>query len=293
MNLGATPEGNAMSQNQNYRHPISVHQPSPQMVWPGKSSKVAHIKQRLDPLRAQLLKHEVYDRIQTLAQLRVYMEHHVFAVWDFMSLLKALQQNLTCVSLPWVPTADPLSRRLINEIVLSEESDNTEDGSYTSHFELYLAAMSQCGADRSAINRFLTILPSATSLDRALTVGRVPPAALEFVRSTWQVIETGKPHMIAAAFALGREEVIPEMFQSLTKGMAGRFPEQLRIFNDYLERHIRLDGDQHSPMALVMLQKLCGEDERKQEEVEKAARIALLARIKLWDGVLRELIPMC
>jgi pyrroloquinoline quinone (PQQ) biosynthesis protein C len=217
------------------------------------------------------------------------MEHHVFAVWDFMSLLKALQQSLTCVTVPWLPTANNLSRRLINEIVLSEESDTNADGLYKSHFEIYLSAMVQCGADTRAINCFLKLLRSGTPVREALRVGRVPLPAQSFVRSTWEIIETGKPHMIAAAFALGREEVIPDMFRSLAGRMHIRFPKQTTIFSDYLERHIILDGDHHTPMALAMLWELCGEDSRKQEEVENAARASLLARIKLWNAVVKKL----
>src|SRR6478735_771827 len=110
---------------------------------------------RLDPLRKKLLDHPVYARIADVDAVRTFMEHHVFAVWDFMSLLKALQQRLTCVTVPWTPQGHRLSRRLINEIVLEEESDEDTRGGYISHFELYRAAMKQCGADTSRVDAFL------------------------------------------------------------------------------------------------------------------------------------------
>ena len=56
-----------------------------------------------------------------------------------------------------IPVGDTLCRRLINEIVLGEESDQF-DGRVLSHFEMYLAAMDQAGADRAPLERFLDAL---------------------------------------------------------------------------------------------------------------------------------------
>ena len=104
---------------------------------------IERLQQSLRPLRDQLFNHEVYRSIKTPDDLRTFMEHHVFAVWDFMSLLKALQRHLTGVTIPWLPQGDRNARRLINEIVLDEESDEDGEGGYISHFELYRAAMVQ------------------------------------------------------------------------------------------------------------------------------------------------------
>jgi hypothetical protein len=246
------------------------------------------IHQLLQPLRQQLIEHPVYHRIQTLAQLQVYMEHHVFAVWDFMSLIKSLQQRLTCTTVPWLPTANRLSRRLINEIVLCEESDDSADGTFNSHFEMYLSAMNQAGANTRPINKFLDLVRLGLSVPKSLRVANAPRQAESFVNNSWQIIESGKPHVIAAAFALGREEIIPEMFKALTD-LQTRLPQNVSIFIDYLERHISIDGDHHKPMALTMLRELCEEDEGKQAEAEAAASGSLQARIKLWDGVVKEI----
>jgi len=68
------------------------------------------------------------------------MEHHIYAVWDFMSLLKALQAAVAPAQSPWMPSSRPELRRFINEIVLGEECDEYNVAGmrrFISHFELY------------------------------------------------------------------------------------------------------------------------------------------------------------
>jgi len=203
----------------------------------------------LRPLRDRLLNHEVYRQLKTLKHVRIFMEHHVFAVWDFMSLLKSLQQHLTGVTLPWVPQGKRLSRRLINEIVLEEESDKDMEGGFASHFELYRTAMEQCGADTSKIDQFLSWLREGQTVPTALEKANVPKAARAFVETTWGIVESGSVHQIAAAFTLGREELIPDMFRSFLIDLQKRFPDQLTLLRYYLERHVQLDEERHTPMV--------------------------------------------
>ena len=91
--------------------------------------------------RERLIRHPIYGLVNTPERMRLFMQTHIWAVWDFQSLLKSVQQQLSCVTVPWVPTPDPEARRLINEIVLDEESDELPNGSFASHFELYLRSM--------------------------------------------------------------------------------------------------------------------------------------------------------
>ena len=214
------------------------------------------------------------------------MSQHVYAVWDFMSLLKALQKEITCVDVPWVPRGDATARRLINEIVVGEESDEGLGGQgYTSHFELYLAAMQQCGANTATIEGFIERLKSGESVPSALARAHVPTAARFFVGETWRIVESRSLPRIAAAFTLGREDVIPDMFTRLVQDLSRTHAGSLSILIDYLERHIHLDGERHGPMAARMLESICGDDPARWAEAEIGASAAIRARIAFWTGV--------
>jgi len=241
---------------------------------------IEDIEARIAPLRERLTAHPLYAAIRTQDDLRVFMESHVFAVWDFMSLLKALQQKLTCVSVPWVPTKFAASRRFVNEIVLGEESDEFE-GRPVSHFEVYLEAMQECGADTRAV---AALVESARG--GALDLAGVPEAAAGFVAKTFEVIRTGSLAAQAAAFTFGREDVIPDMFRELVRELNRESAGELSKFVWYLERHIEVDGEDHGPLSLRMVSDLCGEDAGLWEEAAAAAEAAIEARLGLWDGIL-------
>ncbi len=233
-------------------------------------------------------KHPLYGELTSLDRLQRFMQYHVFAVWDFMCLLKALQQRLTCPTVPWLPVGDPLTRRLINEIVLAEESDELPDGRVLSHFELYLEAMTEAGADSSGVAAFEHRLKQGRPVRAALHEAKVPAAAREFVTQTLDVLEQGRPHVIAAVFTVGREQMIPRAFMKIVRTLAEAHPRRLPTFELYLKRHIELDQNEHGPLATQMLERLCGFDRSRWEEATLAAVSALQARMRLWDGVREE-----
>ena len=240
------------------------------------------------PHRDAVEQHPLYVELTSLERIHAFMEHHVFAVWDFMCLLKALQRRLTCPTVPWLPVGDPQTRRLINEIVLSEESDELPDGRVLSHFELYLAAMSESGADFSAAAAFERRLKQGRPVRVALREVGVPAAGQEFVLETLDVVEQDQPHLIAAVFTVGREQMIPGMFVQIVSALADTHPGRLETFKLYLERHIELDRSEHGPLATQMLQNLCGCHRSRWEEATRAAISALEGRGRLWDAVLEK-----
>jgi hypothetical protein len=243
------------------------------------------INKRLTPLRSKLLDHPIYQEFDRLDSLRLFMEHHVFAVWDFMSLLKAMQRRLCCVDVPWLPVIDPSSSRLVNEIVLAEESDDDGKGGFASHFELYHRAMVRCGANTVSIDGFLNELRQDKPISAALESPGVPECARQFVRRTFDIIEGGDLCAIASAFTFGREDLLPAVFQRIVDKLNVEAGGGLEDFKYYLDRHIGLDGEEHGPMANRLLQSLCGSEESHWQVAEQTAVGCLKERRAFWDGI--------
>jgi len=242
------------------------------------------IEKELEALRLQLNNHKLYSALKSIKDVQTFMEQHVFAVWDFMSLLKALQIQLTNTTLPWIPVKNATTARFINEIVLGEESDINELGEPKSHFEMYLDAMYQIGANTSEIEMFITHIQNGFSLKEANAKVDLKPETLKFIEFTFEIISSNEPHKIASAFTFGREDIIPDMFfriinQSKTKS------NSYSKLDYYLKRHIELDGDEHGPLSLKMIEELCQNDTEKWNDVLQIAKKSLDHRITLWDGI--------
>ncbi len=234
----------------------------------------------------ELLKnHSLYKKIQTQADLQIFMETHVFAVWDFMSLLKRLQKDITCVEIPWRPSLYPKEVvRLINEIVLGEESDIDLSGMACDHFTLYIRAMEEVSANPQRLISF------SENLDYKFC----SLAEKNFVKFNIDLAMNGKIHEVAAAFFFGREKLIPDMFTSILGDLSQNFDIQSDIsfpsLRYYLKRHIEIDGGEHSHHAEDCLKSLCGNDENKWNEACLAGIQSLKLRSALWDEVEKNLV---
>ncbi len=252
---------------------------------PGQTNSYAQLMEQIEPLQATLLQHGVYRQVKDLSALRVFMEVHVFAVWDFMTLVKSLQRHLTCITLPWLPPTDIHSARLINDIVLAEETDEVAPGHYTSHFELYIQAMREVGANTEPIQTFIRLLREGVPAEQALAELPIHGYTKAFILNTLNSAAGSIPEA-AAAFLLGRETVIPSMFRRILDQLEQTHGFTCESFRLYLDRHIHLDEESHAPMGQKLLQNVCGTDPEKWKQALKSAQKALIARYQLWDGTL-------
>lgn len=238
--------------------------------------------------KEQLVHHPMYNRMSSLQDIHIFMESHVFAVWDFMSLLKSLQRDLTGMSHPWLPVGTPTTRFFINEIVLGEESDVDPNGGHVSHFELYLQAMDQCGANTQVIRSFINLLSQGHSVTDSLQKAQAPEEAQVFVLATMEQINTKSVHERAALFTYGREDLIPGMFISMVEGLQNT-GASLDTFIYYLKRHIELDGDHHGQLSEQMTAELIQGDPIREQQVEEIIEWGYQQRLKLWGGILNRI----
>lgn len=248
-------------------------------------TELNRLREAISPLRKQLLNHRLYGRLHSLDAMNVFMEHHVFAVWDFMSLLKSLQRELTCLDVPWRPSPSRIGCRLINEITLGEESDDDGHGGFASHFGLYVSAMEQAGADTSTISSVIASLEVGASRNAALAAASAPIPVQDFVKTTFSIIEDSGVHAVASAFTFGREDLLADVFQEIVSTINNNSDGRLDRFEFYLQRHIELDGDQHGDMARQLVEELCGDDASRWQSARTAAVRSLQARLHLWDGI--------
>ena len=244
---------------------------------------IEHIQKEIESLRQELKSHRLYEQLETIEDIKIFTQDHVFAVWDFMSLLKALQIELTCVSIPWVPRKKGKLTQFINEIALAEESDVDLSGESKSHFEMYLDAMGRMGSDTQKIEIFMSKITQNMPVSEALDFAEVPDAVKNFVKVTFDTIYSNDAHKIASAFTFGREDLIPDMFIEIIQQTHEQ--ESFEDFLYYLNRHVELDGDSHGPLSLEMILELCGDDQQKWSEVLATAKASLEVRISLWDYI--------
>jgi hypothetical protein len=231
--------------------------------------------------REELAAHALFSQLETLEDLRRFMESHVFAVWDYMCVLKRLQQLLTCVTVPWVPPLSARAARVINQAVLHQESGIDPLGAPASHFQTYHRAMREIGADTTHIDAVITCVEQGCGFRAELA----PEPARSFAGHTFRLLERGKLHELAAALCFGREESIPEGLRALVELLDEPLPGSYPPADCYRDGLLGANEGEHTPLALSLLHELCGDDAEKWRDAAVAVDGAVAARLSLWDGI--------
>ena len=247
-----------------------------------------NIVQDLEPLKDKLRNHSLYNNIKDVEDLKIFSNAHVYAVWDFMSLLKFLQIKLTSTSLPWFPSNNSSTAKLINEIVAGEETDEDQNANPMSHFEMYINSIQEFGLDTDQILNNINSLTKLESIEEDIDKLDIKEYVKNFLKFTFSVIKRGNVHEVASVFTFGREDLIPDMFIPLIEGINAENNDLNKLIY-YFKRHIEVDGDLHGPMSMEMLSYLCNNEARKISEASSISNEALIARISLWDGIENEI----
>ena len=245
--------------------------------------EIQALQKKIEPLYAKLRANPLYQNIKTIEDLRVFTQIHCFAVWDFMSLIKAIQGAVTCTTVPWTPLSNYRVARLVNDIVLGEETDLDSKDQPRSHYDLYLEGMEGIGAETTRISGLVKKIQSGVHWKKALKKSNLPPRLHNFVKFTLSTVESGRMHDIAAVFAFSRENIIPDMFMGMIRGIEPHKEDSMDALIWYFARHIEVDGEDHGPMSLEMVSHLTGKNKNKWKEVNVAVIKSLEARIDLWD----------
>ena len=248
-------------------------------------SNYDQLQTSIQDLRNELVSHRLYEQLTDLESMHLFMETHVFAVWDFMSLLKSLQRELTCIRVPWRPTGNARTCRFVNQIVLAEESDIGVDSGPASHVEIYLSAMNESGADLTNIQALIDSLDGRSRWQKTIQEIPMPEAARNFVDCTFSIMDSRDTCQIASAFTFGREDLLPNVFEKIVARISSDSPGRLQTFEYYLQRHIELDGEEHGAIARCLMEDLCGDNGNRWRAAADAAFRSLYARKQMWDAI--------
>ncbi len=237
----------------------------------------------------QLNSHELFKSSENFSvdELRIFMEYHVYAVWDFMSIVKSLQNHICPSNYPWKPnkyTRNGIAH-LINEIIFSEESDKDDDGNYFSHFDLYIMAMEDLGANTNNILKFVESCELNDSKFENSNNIDIPIESLDFLKNTFECLKSNNKANTAAIFTYGRETTIPDMFSKILNKIDSDnlLFSKLRL---YIKRHIQIDSSRHGPLSLKLFEYTCEDNQKIYNEAIGYAIKSIDKRILLWDGVL-------
>ena len=244
-------------------------------------------KKKLNDLRHKISAHPLFENKLEPKHICKFMESHIFAVWGFMSILKSLQKMITPNNLPWMPNNNTKNGlvNFVNEIILCEESDFIEGIGFISHFEIYLLAMKNMDAKTDELDKLTSKISDKGYNEKYLDDIDASDEVKSFLKHDLEVSMNGTLPEIVGAFTLGREKVIPNMFDYILPAINETSESKYLI--TYLERHIDIDGDRHGPLSMKLLNATC--DEKQLSLAYETAIKSLELRLLVWDRVYEDI----
>lgn len=249
--------------------------------------KKSSTTREIEKLTKDLFNHPLYRNIKNDEDIKIYMKHQIWCVWDFMTLVKSIQLAIIPPSIYWTPPKDASLGAYIYEVLLTEETDITYKAEgRASHFETYLESMKYANVDTNPILNFIKGLQNGLSYEDSISNSGITKPAKNFVDTTIKFARS-PVHISVSVFCLSREGIIPGMFSRLLKNLS--LSKDLFIFSWYINRHIALDSDSHGPLSIKLF-KTVVDTEEKEKEALSAALEALKARKYFMDEINKEII---
>lgn len=250
------------------------------------------LNQQLTDFKNKLQAHPAFNSIQSLAELKIFSAYHIFLVWDYMSLLKSLQTQLTCIQTPWKPVQSPYARYLINSLVLKAESDIAADGNYASHYEMYRDAMQAMNADTGLMDNLMAHIETDMPVIKAIELSNIPGPLKDFLEYTFWVVQKSSLHEQAAVLCYGREGFGHLLLYQRVVALQGNHTNELQPLIYYLRHKNEINEKYHSQLSAILLEQLCGTDEKKWHEASQAANQSLRNRIRLFDFIHEKIVAV-
>jgi hypothetical protein len=126
-----------------------------------------------------------------------------------MSLLKRLQQDMTCIAVLWFPADNAKAARLINDIVIGEETD-VGPAAPMSAISIFTSAQWRTSPPAPLqFDRFRALVLVGVPVEIALARIGAPPHVQAFVAHTMRLANSGSTEEVLAAFFYRREDIIP------------------------------------------------------------------------------------
>lgn len=240
----------------------------------------------LPEIARRAVEHPIFPRLKSLEAVKVFMEHHIWCVWDFMYLAKSVHSSLSGRG-AWSPSPCPETLADFNDILATEETDIGPTGKLGSHFEFFVEAMEQAGADTIPVRAFQRQVELGEAPLLAMRKSKAPTSAIQFVSATMNDA-SGPTHIRAASFCLAREDLVPRLLRRLRRYVPWNHP-RLEMLKWYVDRHIELDTVHHGPTGRRILAAVIAGDSNRRAEASAAAELAIAARVKYLDAILRSL----